>query len=124
MKKIKQLDLSLQIMAIVVAIIVSVVKNVGDIAFDFIYFYFIVGGLQLISFFGHLAAGAKIGLTPGRRMYGFFLIVLPAFLVFCMGTELLFLALYGLLFISPFAALLYLIMCYNELKPISHENEQ
>jgi hypothetical protein len=124
MKKIKQIDLAVQIVAIVGGIIVSAVLGYTGEKFAVIYAYFIVGAVQLISFFGHLAAGPVFSSTPGRRRYGYFLLVLVVLLVLGMATQLILFALLALLFVAPVVALLYCNMCYNELKLINHENEQ
>jgi phosphatidylglycerophosphate synthase len=125
MKKIKQIDLAVQIVAIFGGIIISATLGYTGKEFAFIYAYFIVGAVQLISFFGHLTAGSEIGLTPGRRNYGRFLVVLAILLALGFATGiLLVLVLMGLLFVAPIVALLYCQMCYNELKLINHENKQ
>lgn len=124
MKKIKQLDIALQLIAMFGGIIASGIIGYNGKEFAFIYVYFIVGALQLISFFGHLAAGSAIGLTPGRRKYGWFLIVLTILLLISPFTGFLFVfVLLALLFVAPIVALLYCNMCFTELKLIHHESK-
>jgi hypothetical protein len=124
MKKFKQIDVIAQLVAIIGGTITSIVAGYTGQEFAFLYAYFAVGGLQLISFFGHLAAGPNIGLTPGRRRYGIFLLVtvVAVALGFAAGYFLL-LVLFPLLFAAPIAAICYCNMCYNELKLVTDENK-
>lgn len=124
MKKIKQIDIGLQLVAIFGGIIASAIIGYTGKEFAFIYVYFIVGAFQLISFFGHLSAGSAIGLTPGRRKYGWFLIVLAVLLLLGLISGFLFMfVLLALLFVAPVVALLYCNMCFNELKLVHHETK-
>jgi hypothetical protein len=115
MKKFKQIDLWLQLTALLVGITSPAWG--GDLFFA----YFLVGGAQLLSFFVHLFAGPAIGRTPGRRKYGTFLIVLVILLVLGMLTWTIFFILIGLLMVAPVVAILYASMCYNELYELKSE---
>ncbi len=80
----------------------------------FIYGYFITGGWQLISMFIHLALRDHYIRTSGRKIYEkilFWLLItgiltIPLFILY----------LYLLLFISPFLAVYYQLMSYDEYK--------
>jgi hypothetical protein len=124
MKKVKQIDIVIQI----VAIVGSIVYAIADRSTNFIFGYFVVGGLQIIGFLAHWALSGSKGLTPARRRYGWFLLVLAvlaliAWAVPVLLVALLYLILLPLLFVAPVVALVYCNMCFNELKLIHHENK-
>jgi hypothetical protein len=124
MKRFKQIDIAVQIAAIVASIIYALV----DRSTNFIFGYFVVGGLQIISFLVHWAISGTGGLTPGRRRYGWFLLTVAFLALLCWATPLaliilLYLFLLPMLFVAPVIAIAYSNMCYNELKRINHENK-
>lgn len=124
MKKVKQIDIGIQI----VAIIGSIIYAIADRSTNFIFGYFIVGGIQIISFLVHWAFSGTKGLTPARRRYGWFLLVLAVLTLMAWAAPvlllaLLYLILLPLLFVAPVVAFVYCNMCYNELKPIHHETK-
>jgi hypothetical protein len=125
MKRFKQIDIAIQ----VVAIVGSIIYGLVDRSTNFIFGYFVVGGLQIISFLVHWALNGNNGFTPGRRRYGWFLLVLAILALLCWVIPevliiLLYLLLLPMLFVAPVIAIAYCNMCYNELKCINHENEQ
>jgi hypothetical protein len=126
MKKFKQIDLGLQLAALLGGIVCALPHD-GELAFLFAYFF--VGGAQLLSFFAHLIADPAIGFTVGRKWYACFLAILAALLLtgWISDSEgILILVLYPLLLIAPVVAILYAGMCYNELqqlKLVKHETE-
>ncbi len=123
MKKIKQIDLWLQLAALLLSILFVIA---GPLEFAFIVIYFAVGGTQMLSFLGHLAAGAKVGLTPGRKRYGFFLLLVIVLLLagwLCSIEGMLLTVMMLLLLVSPFIAVFYAQLCWEELKQLEKEEK-
>lgn len=123
MKKLKEIDLWLQIAALVGGGICGSLYAERSL----LIVYFLVGGVQVLSFLAHLAAGSAVGLTTGRQRYGWFLIILGSLLLFGWAIEredLPEIVLHPLLLIAPIVAFLYARMCYNELENLKLVNDE
>lgn len=122
MRTIKQIDFYLQLTVIIGGILfIPFIKGLSYFSL-----YFILGAIQVISFLSHLLAGPQVGLTPGRRIYGWLLLITTAiiFLSIPLGGRIgLSLVMGFLLFLSPIIAFLYCRMCYQELQLIHHESK-
>ena len=86
----------------------------------FIIGYFVVGGWQVISMFIHAVNGWFCAKDSARRIYHnmviVILVIVPLSFVF---YPISFLLLMALLFVSPFMAVYYTALCYNEVKTIN-----
>lgn len=111
MKIVKQIDLSISIMLIAGFSIYCIYDP--EIAFPA---YFIVGGWQVISMLVHVFAGWFTEKNSVRRVYHWF-----TFIVIAMGCLTSVVYIFGIvffimLFAAPICAIIYCLICYNELK--------
>ncbi len=108
----KKLDFWGQI-TVTITIIICAIFLKGNTLFAF---YFIVGGWQLISVLIHVFA-KKMLKAESRQVYHVVLLLVLLFLIIGLFvTSIMWLLLYGLLFLSPLLAIWYLIICYTEIK--------
>ena len=80
------------------------------------YFYFIVGGFQLISVAVHLLRRHSFYAAPGRKYYHWALLAVTAGVF---STHFLYFAM--LLFITPVMALWYLFICGSENEKLAYK---
>lgn len=136
LNKIKQekvIDLAGQLMCLAIPLVFSIVTMSAEYIF---FAYFSVGGWQLLSCLYNLSKKSKACIDTGRSMYNTLLkitslVVGSGFLLFWIAPDtvgLLMIILVALLFLSPFMAIQYAVITYNEynnivklIKAKSHE---
>lgn len=109
----KKIDLVGQICLIVYAILIALFKRDYELN---ITSYCMVGGWQVLSYLVHIFVSEHYYPAKQRDHYGyvlFWLLLVAAFLFIAKG---LFLLVVALLFISPFLAIWYVIICDREIK--------
>ena len=119
MKLFKITDLILQIALLVYGIVYCYIKSPGN----FIIIYFLIGGVQLLSFAAHHFLEYSWIHTQHRKRYGqflFWIIVagLASLVIMKLNSPLLLFYLFGLLILSPFLAVWYFIIGLKELSSI------
>lgn len=112
MKTFKKIDCWINLLLIVFFFIYSLIK-LDD---SFIYGYFIVGGWQILSMLVHVFTGNFTSKPYSRYYYhGLIIFLLIVLLIGWFLNPLAFVVLIGLLFAAPIMAVIYSIICYNEL---------
>ena len=112
MKKFKQIDLFLSI----ALIIASLVYGILSTDFKFIAGYFVVGGWQIISMLVHQVNHWFTGKGSSRLLYHNTVAVLIAATVVSLLVPLFTVALlFLMLFATPVMAIMYSLICYDEL---------
>ena len=118
-KQEKKLDLAGQVMCLAIPLTTSIVNT----SFEYIVFaYFSVGAWQLLSCLYNLSKKSAHYIDTGRSMYNTLLkitsiVVGSGFLLFWIVPNtvgLLMIILVALLFLSPFMAIQYAVITYNE----------
>lgn len=115
MKTFFKWDFYIQITVFIIFIIVATIYSVYDDAGVWFLFYFVVGGVQLISFFIRCIASYKKNWA--FIAYGFF--ILPVWLTLLLAITgineigYVFIIPAAAVFYSPFFALFYLFYCYE-----------
>ena len=127
MKIFRITDLVAQLVLIIAGIIYSIVELIGEPHF-FIYFYFIVGGWQLVSFAFHYFFCTPTIFYRARMFYVktcmvvIGIAILLCALCFVTSEMLLLLLIYGfvMLWISPILAFYYCYICWKEYNLITN----
>jgi len=122
MKLFKLTDLLIQILITIVCITLGIIKDQMEIL---IYFYFILGGWQLLSFTTHFVFSASWANWPERKNYGLTILwaaVLGAinYLLMLADVPLMLFFLLAMLVVSPILACWYFIIGLREWKTIRH----
>lgn len=118
MKTYKLIDLWGNLAIILPIIMVSIYRIDASVLFVF---YWLIGGWHLLSCIVHFVLKPKYIASPLRKVYEAILLMIIFLVVICWGFEALqvdnplwyALALGGI-FISPFLAIFYVILCYKE----------
>ena len=121
MKAFRITDLIVQLVLIIAGIVYGIVELIGEPHF-FIYFYFIVGGWQLVSFSFHYFFCTPTIFYSGRMFYGkLCMAVIGIAIVICalcfIASELIWLLLvygFAMLWLSPLLAFYYFYICWKE----------
>ncbi|MFT3979818.1 MAG: hypothetical protein QM687_05055 [Ferruginibacter sp.] len=112
MKKFKQIDLIISIALIIIFLIYGILSK----DFKFITGYFVVGGWQVISMLVHQFNHWFIQKGSSRLFYHNMVVILIAVTAFSLLIPLFSLVLlFFLLFAAPVMAVMYSLICYNEL---------
>ena len=113
MRLFKCIDLWMQVSLITACIITSLMEP----AF-FLFSYFIVGGWQIFSCIVHYFSSGRFIPVAQRRRY----IRLIGWLCIAgiLLTPVILYFLFALLFISPFLAIVYVFICYQEMRLLNH----
>jgi hypothetical protein len=109
MKKLKEIDVGIQVSLIVAAFLYGFI--VAD--YRFIFGYFAVGGWQLLSCFFHATTRYPYLPSPARRIYLRTLAWTLAIGLLSIAVGVFFF-LFALLFVSPFYAVWYTVICIGE----------
>ena len=122
MKTLKKTDLWLQALITFILLSIAIIEN--DFGYIF-YLYFILGGLQVLSFLAHLFISAFWVNRNARTSYGqtlLWLVIIGLILYILLFAEipLLIFFLLGMLVVSPAMAIWYFTIELQELKTIRH----
>lgn len=111
-KKAKLFDFVGQMLCMIVPIIVALITNKYENLF---FAYFTVGAWQVVSCIGALVKGKTAYRSSTRGLYNVLLLIVTVIYLSCfIGKEWTVIVLMGLLFFSPFMAVLYMIITYTE----------
>jgi undecaprenyl pyrophosphate phosphatase UppP len=112
MKTFKIIDTYMSIVLIGISIIIGITNYQVD---WFIASYFAVGGWQVISMIVHEVSKTFVHPKSTRRLYHYIvLVVISTILLGLVLDNTVLMLLYILLFVAPFMAIFYTIICYNE----------
>lgn len=117
----KRIDTYLQIAAIIIPCIFAIVDQNF---FELFITYFTLGSVQVISCIMNATFLDSFLKDDGRRSYQRMLIVVACIGVVSAVTPLVMIYLFILLFVSPFMAIWYLNMSYNELQTVRAQVER
>ncbi len=111
MRKFKIIDVWINILLIVIFSIVTWISR--DNYRMAVLSYFIVGGWQIISMLVHILH-PTFKITTARSIYQYTLIIVTVLVLLSIPFDMVLLALYLLLIVSPFMAIYYTYVCYRE----------
>lgn len=112
LKNRKLIDFVGQLLCMVVPIIVALITKKYDSLF---FAYFAVGTWQVVSCIGALVKGKTAYRSSTRGLYNvLLLIVVIVYFLSMLEKEAIVIAMMGLLFFSPFMAVLYMTITYTE----------
>lgn len=118
MKLLKQTDLIIQAMLFITGILASIIPANP---LPFVYFYFFMGGWQLLSLAVHALHPKNLFFRKERSRYaknvlGLFIIGILSAVLSVGGAPILLVYLFALLLISPVLATWYFTICFREIQ--------
>jgi membrane-bound metal-dependent hydrolase YbcI (DUF457 family) len=108
MKKFKIVDFWINIALLIISIIIPILWHHSGISG-----YFIVGAWQLISTFVHILS-PTFTIGKARKIYHIMLIIVTSSILIALPFGAIISVLYSLLFVAPFMAIYYTVLCSEE----------
>lgn len=115
-KRLKEIDLSFQILVPIVAVAVGVLYD----GFWIFGAYFALGTIQVVSMFVHFGAKGDWVWEKARKSYSIILLIIVGCLLASTPFGGVFFILFFLLLAAPFIALFYGNICFTELKNLKN----